>query len=280
MEILAPIKSLLLSDGFSIPQLALGTYTIQSNIILNEVIPHAYSLGYRHFDSAVMYNNEDLLGKVFKTHKIPRETLFLTSKILPTDMTYDRAIAATKNSLKELGTEYLDLLLIHWPGDKKNRIETWKACEYMKDCGMAKSIGVSNFTPVHLRSIFKDCKYMPVVNQIEIHPLYYDKETIEFCQKEKIILEAYCPFAQNDKKLIKNKTIMNLAEKYNKNVYQIILKWGLSQGFVMLPRSSKKTHVGENLQISDFELDAKEIQEITELNCDYKIDWDPHGIIN
>ena len=150
---------------------------------------------------------------------------------------------------------------------------------YMKDCGLARSIGVSNFTPIHLQSILKNCKYKPVVNQIEIHPLYYDKETIEFCENEKIILEAYCPFAQNDSKLIKNKFLLGLVEKYKKNVYQIILKWGTSKGFVMLPRSGKKTHVSENLNIDDFELSGKEIDEITALNCDYKIDWNPHDLL-
>lgn len=273
------IKSLKAHDGVTlIPQIGFGTYTLESEIVLNQVIPHAYNCGYRHFDTAVMYCNEEIIGKTLQKHKIPRDSLFLTTKILPEDMSYQKAIDSTKNSLKYLQTDYLDLLLIHWPGNKKERIETWQACEFLKDSGLVKSIGVSNFTPTHLQSIMKTCKYKPIVNQIEIHPLYYDKSTIEFCQKENILLEGYCPFAQNHKNLIKNKGLLEIAEKYEKNVYQVILKWGVSNGFILLPRSSKKEHLQANLDINDFELTEAEIQQITSMNKNFKIDWNPHSI--
>lgn len=272
------IKSLKMNDGLLIPQIGLGTYTLESESILNDIIPSAFNAGYRHFDTAVMYNNEKQIGNILKKKKIHRESIFITSKILPEDMSYEKALESTKTTLKELQTNYLDLLLIHWPGVRKNRIETWHACEFMKDSGIVKSIGVSNFTPTHLKSILNICKYKPAVNQIEIHPLYYDSETIKFCENEQIILEAYCPFAQNNKNLIKNKTLVALAKKYEKNIYQVILKWGTSKGFVMLPRSSKNSHMVDNIKIDDFELTSEELEKITALNRDYKIDWNPHGI--
>lgn len=280
MQKISQIKTLIAHDGTKLPQIGLGTYMIDVERVIDEIIPHSYNVGYTLFDTAVMYGNEHLIGKALKKFAIPRDNIFITSKILPEDMSYKQAIDSTKNSLKDLQTDYLDLLLIHWPGNKKERIDTWKACEFLKDSGLVKSIGVSNFTPIHLESIMKNAKYKPIVNQIEIHPLYYDKETIDFCRKENILLEAYCPFAQNNKNLIKQKDLIDLSEKYGKNIYQIILKWGISNGFILLPRSSKKSHIEENLKIDDFELTLAELDRITSLNKNYKIDWDPHSIKN
>lgn len=193
-------------------------------------------------------------------------------------MTYQKAIDETKLTLRDLKTDYLDMLLLHWPGEKRNRLEAWRACEYLKNEGLVKSIGVSNFKVRHLESLKEKSDYLPCVNQIEIHPLYYDEETIDYCRKKNIIMEAYSPFAVNDHKLIQNSYLKELSKKYGKSIYQVILKWDLMNDFVVLPRSKDKRHLKANLEVADFELTKEELTNITQLNCNYKTDWDPESI--
>ena len=273
-------NKLKLNNGMEIPSIGYGTYQIRKKSEIENSIKIAYDNGYRLFDTAVMYGNENLLGNAFIKHKIPREEIFITTKILPSDMTYEKSKRSIEESLKKLKLKYIDMVLIHWPEVKKkeDRINVWKAMEESVNEGKVKCIGVSNFLEGHLNHILSNCKIKPVVNQIECNPLYYDKQTIDFCKSQNILIEAYCPLAEFDSKLIKNKIIVGLSNKYNKTVPQIILKWIMQKGIIPLPKSIHKEYIIQNINLDDFEISNDDMKLIDGLECGYKIDWDPHRL--
>ena len=273
-------NKLKLNNGMEIPSIGYGTYQIRKKSEIENSIKIAYDNGYRLFDTAVMYGNENLLGNAFIKHKIPREEIFITTKILPSDMTYEKSKKSIEESLKKLKLKYIDMVLIHWPEVKKkeDRINVWKAMEESVNEGKVKCIGVSNFLEGHLNHILSNCKIKPVVNQIECNPLYYDKQTIDFCKSQNILIEAYCPLAEFDSKLIKNKIIVGLSNKYNKTVPQIILKWIMQKGIIPLPKSVHKDYIIQNINLDDFEINNDDMKLIDGLECGYKIDWDPHRV--
>ncbi len=269
-----------LNNGIEIPSIGYGTYQIRKKSEMENSIKIAYDNGYRLFDTAVMYGNENLIGNALVKNKIPREEIFITTKILPSDMTYEKTKNSINESLKKLKLKYLDMVLIHWPEVriKEDRIKVWKALEESVNEGKVKCIGVSNFLISHLKHILSICKIKPVINQIECNPLYYDKETIDFCHMENIIVEAYCPLAEFNSKLIKNKIINDLSNKYNKTVPQIILKWIMQKGIIPLPKSVHKEYIIQNINLDDFEISNDDMKLIDGLECGYKIDWDPHRL--
>ncbi len=273
-------NKLKLNNGMEIPSIGYGTYQIRKKSEIENSIKIAYDNGYRLFDTAVMYGNENLIGNAFIKHKIPREDIFITTKILPSDMTYEKSKKSIEESLKKLKLKYIDMVLIHWPDVKKkeDRINVWKAMEESVNEGKVKCIGVSNFLEGHLNHILSNCKIKPVVNQIECNPLYYDKQTIDFCKSQNILIEAYCPLAEFDSKLIKNKIIVGLSNKYNKTVPQIILKWIMQKGIIPLPKSVHKDYIIQNINLDDFEINNDDMKLIDGLECGYKIDWDPHRV--
>jgi diketogulonate reductase-like aldo/keto reductase len=273
-------NKLKLNNGMEIPSIGYGTYQIRKKSEIENSIKIAYDNGYRLFDTAVMYGNENLLGNAFIKHKIPREEIFITTKILPSDMTYEKSKKSIEESLKKLKLKYIDMVLIHWPDVKKkeDRINVWKAMEESVNEGKVKCIGVSNFLEGHLNHILSNCKIKPVINQIECNPLYYDKETIDFCKSQNILIEAYCPLAEFDSKLIKNKIIVDLSKKYNKTVPQIILKWIMQKGIIPLPKSVHKEYIIQNINLDDFEINDDDMKLIDGLECGYKIDWDTHRV--
>ena len=273
-------NKLKLNNGMEIPCIGYGTYQIRKKSEIENSIKIAYDNGYRLFDTAVMYGNENLIGNALTKHKIPREEIFITTKILPSDMTYEKSKRSIEESLKKLKLKYIDMVLIHWPDVKKkeDRINVWKAMEESVNEGKVKCIGVSNFLEGHLNHILSNCKIKPVINQIECNPLYYDKETIDFCKSQNILIEAYCPLAEFDSKLIKNKIIVGLSNKYNKTVPQIILKWIMQKGIIPLPKSVHKEYIIQNINLDDFEINDDDMKLIDGLECGYKIDWDPHRV--
>jgi len=276
-----------LNNGNSIPCLGLGTDAVKGKEHVYDLLLTSYKAGYRLIDSARMYGNEEDIGwalkKLEKDNKIPRTEFVLTSKILPADTSYKGANASLKKTLSALQTDYLDILLIHWPTDKvKKRIECWKAMQEMYDKKVVRNIGVSNFTKVHLESLRKDpeVNMVPSINQIEVNPMYIDTETIEYCKAKGIQLESYCPLKQNDKALLKNKEIESMSKKHGKTVAQVVLRWHLQNGYIALPRSNNPKHVVENANIFDFELSEKEMEKLNKLNVMDKQDWDPHLLTN
>jgi methylglyoxal/glyoxal reductase len=269
-----------LNSGYKIPAIGLGTYQMKQIEEVELAISTAYKAGYRHIDSAVIYRNESYIGEALKKYKIPREEIFITTKIPSNKMKYEDAKKCIDNSLKNFQTDYIDLYLIHWPGAQsvEDRIGVWRALEEGVDSGKIRSIGVSNFLPIHLKSILNVCKIKPAVNQIEIHPLFIDTDTIKLCEDEGILIEAYSTFARMDPKLIENKILNDISNKYQKKPTQILVRWAVQHGWVILPKSVHEERINENIDVDDFCITKEEINDIDSLNCNYKVAWDPRKI--
>jgi len=274
-------KKIKLNNGLEIPCIGLGTYQIRKKSEIENVIKIGYNTGYRLIDTAVVYGNEKLIGDALKKLKIKRNEIFIITKIYKDDMKYDKVKKSIESSLKKLQTDYIDILLIHWPEVEKSedRINVWKALEESVEEKKVKMIGVSNFCKIHLEQILNNCKIKPVINQIECNPIYYDEETINYCEQNGIVIQAYCPFAEWNEKLVENDIIVNIAKKKEKSVSQIILKWLLQKNKIPLPKSVHGDYIKQNFDLNGFYLTEEEMTQIDSLNSiNYKTDLDPHKV--
>ncbi|KRN94920.1 aldo/keto reductase [Pediococcus stilesii] len=259
------VSDILLNDGYKIPAVGLGTYQIRGGEGYHQILA-AISDGYRSIDSATNYDNEGIVGKAIRDSGIPRSQFFISSKLPGKYHRYDDALSAIKESLARMGLEYFDLFLIHWPLPKRGLyVEAWKALITAQKLGLIKSIGVSNFEPEHLDKIITETGVTPAVNQIEIHPYWINDNRIQENLKRGILTEAWSPLGRGSDAL-KEPIIQKLAEKYDKNVGQIILRWHLDRGVIPLPKSTNLEHQRANLNIFDFSLTNDEIQAINALN--------------
>ena len=274
-------KKIKLNNGLEIPCIGLGTYQIRKKSEIENVIKIGYNTGYRLIDTAVVYGNEKLIGDALKKLKIKRNEIFIITKIYKDEMKYDKVKKSIESSLKKLQTDYIDILLIHWPEVEKSedRINVWKALEESVEEKKVKMIGVSNFCKIHLEQILNNCKIKPVINQIECNPIYYDEETINYCEQNGIVIQAYCPFAEWNEKLVENDIIVNIAKKKEKSVSQIILKWLLQKNKIPLPKSVHGDYIKQNFDLNGFYLTEEEMTQIDSLNSiNYKTDLDPHKV--
>ena len=274
-------KKIKLNNGLEIPCIGLGTYQIRKKSEIENVIKIGYNTGYRLIDTAVVYGNEKLIGDALKKLKIKRNEIFIITKIYKDDMKYDKVKKSIESSLKKLQTDYIDILLIHWPEVEKSedRINVWKALEESVEEKKVKMIGVSNFCKIHLEQILNNCKIKPVINQIECNPIYYDEETINYCEQNGIVIQAYCPFAEWNEKLVENDIIVNIAKKKEKSVSQIILKWLLQKNKIPLPKSVHGDYIKQNFDLNGFYLTEEEMTQIDSLNSiNYKTDLDHHKV--
>lgn len=248
-----------LSNGVNIPCVGFGTWqTPNGETAINSVL-EAIKCGYRHIDTAACYGNEESIGKSIKLSGINREELFVTSKLWNTDQGYESTLNAFDKTIKDLGLDYLDLYLIHWPVVKGHKedweesiCETWKAFEKLYSEGKIRAIGVSNFKPHHLKVIFKNCNIKPMVNQIELHPSHNQDETVKFCRNNNILVEAWGPLSTG--RIFKVKEMQDIADKYNKSIAQITLRWHIQNEILPLPKSVTPSRIKENSMIFDFEL--------------------------
>ena len=253
-----------LSNGVKMPNLAFGTFKVNEGDDV-QIILDAINVGYRHFDTAAFYNTEEALGKAIKKSGIPREEFFITTKVWKTCMGYEGAKKSFEESLEKLDMDYVDLLLIHWPRPdeksdwKKLDIETWKAFEEIYKEERAKAIGVSNFLNHHMQNILDNCEVVPMVNQIEFHPGYIQKDVVDFDKKHGIVVEAWSPLGRE--RVFKDKLLNKLAEKYGKSVAQICLAFALQMDVVPLPKSSSVERMKQNMDI-DFELEKEDFEKI------------------
>lgn len=252
-------KGFVLENGVELPFLGYGTYLVQdANIVLQ-----AIENGYRHLDTARRYENEAAVGQAVRACGLPRRELFLTSKVWKTELGYDKTMASFEASLKDLGVNYLDLFLIHWPlpfpgADWKPLVsESWKALEQLYEEGAVRAIGVCNFLPQHLMHLMKTAHTLPMVNQLEFHPGYPQHATLAFCHNHGIQAEAWSPLGRG--KLLEDPLILELAEKYGKSPAQICLRFCLQNNVLPLPKSSAPERMRDNLDIFDFELDLEEV---------------------
>ena len=274
-------KKITLNNGLQIPCIGFGTFQIRKKSELENAIKVAYNTGYRLFDTAVVYGNEKLIGDILKKLKIPRNEIFLITKIYKGDMTYEKTKKSIESSLKKLQSDYIDMILIHWPEVEKSedRINVWKALEESVNENKVKMIGVSNFCKNHLEHILNNCKIKPVINQIECNPIYWDEETIGYCEKNNIVIQAYCPLAEWNEKLVENDIIVNIAKDKNKSVSQIILKWLLQKNKIPLAKSIHNDYIKQNFDLNGFYLNDDEMKKIDTLkSINYKTDLDPHNV--
>ncbi len=258
------MKNTTLNDGNLIPQIGFGTYkaTREEGI---ESVKNALQSGYRFLDTAAKYDNEEDVGEGIKQSGIPREEIIVTSKVWRENMSYDNTKTALAESLKKLQLDYLDLYLIHWPANERNygagwknaNAEVWRAMEDLQAEGLVKSIGVSNFWPEHLEALLETAKVKPAINQIEFHPGYWQPEVLKFSQDLGITVESWSPFARG--RIFGNEVLERIAEKHQKTVSQIALRWIVQHGVIAIPKSTTLERIKENPEIDDFELSDDEM---------------------
>lgn len=253
-------KSLL--NGIDIPKIGFGTYKLKDENETIDTIKYALKVGYRFIDTASFYGNEEWIGKAIKESKIKREDIFLATKVWNDSHGYDKAIDSFEKSMKKLDIDYLDLLLIHWP-TKLNK-ETWRAFESLYELGKVRAIGVCNFKIGHLEELRKTAKIMPMVNQIEVHPCFSQKEIVNYCNNYKIQVIGWSPIMKGQ--LLEVPLMMDLAEKYNKTIAQIALRWHIQKGIIPIPKSSHYGRIADNIDIFNFELSEEDMIKIDRLD--------------
>ena len=261
-----------LADGNQMPGLGFGTYLISDQETMDHTIQTAWDQGYRLIDTAMLYRNEDLLGTSLQKLGLPREALFLTSKVAEIVQGYDQTLKAVEGSLKRLQTNYLDLLLIHWPV-REHFFETWKALEQLKADGKVRSIGVSNYTIAHLELLATQAKEMPVVNQVEYHPYLNQQALVDYDREKDIVTEAWSPLGR--RAVLDDPMIAKMAHHHQKTVAQIILRWELQHGVVPIPKSTHAERIQENTDVFDFELAEDEMGMIDLLNKNQRTGNEP-----
>ncbi|TSI08312.1 aldo/keto reductase [Lysinibacillus sp. BW-2-10] len=265
-----------LNNGVKMPWFGLGVFKVKEGPELVNAVKTAIKHGYRSVDTAAIYGNEEGVGKGIKEgleeSGISREELFVTSKVWNTDLGYESTIAAYEKSIEKLGLEYLDLYLIHWPVEGKYK-DAWRALETLYKEGRVKAIGVSNFQIHHLKDLMKEAEIKPMINQVEYHPKLTQKELQVFCRENDIQLEAWSPLMQGQ--LLDNEVLKEIANKHNKTVAQVILRWDLQNEVVTIPKSTKEHRIIENANVFDFELTSEEMEIIHELNQNLRVGPDP-----
>ena len=255
-----------LNDGHRIPQLGLGTWPLDDEQVAAAVV-HAVEAGYRHIDTAVKYGNEEGVGNGIRASGVDRGEMFVTTKLDGQFQGQDRAMAGLEGSLKRLGLDYVDLLLIHWPLPQRDDfVSTWKTFERLQAEGKAKSIGVSNFKPAHLERLMAETGVVPAVNQIQLSPAITRTAEREFNAKHGIITESYSPLGGSGASLLGAPLLAQLGEKYDKTPGQLVLRWHIQQRLVVIPKSGDPDRMRENLDVFDFVLDPQDLAEIAILD--------------
>lgn len=258
------MENILLNDGNSIPAVGFGVFLIPNDGSTYKAVSSALSLGYRHIDTAAAYFNEEEVGKAVRDSGIPREEIFVTSKLWLQDYGYEPAKAGIETSLRKLGLDYMDLYLLHQPyGDVAG---AWKALEEAKKEGKIRSIGVSNMTPNLWKKIVPQFDSIPAVNQVEYNPTFQQRELRKLLAKDRVVLEAWFPLGHGNKGLLENPLVTSLAAKYGKNAGQIILRFEVQEGVVVLPKSTNPGRIAGNIDIFNFSLTEEEIQRLRGLD--------------
>ncbi|MDT0710010.1 aldo/keto reductase [Mammaliicoccus sciuri] len=266
-----------LNNNVEIPELGLGVYKIEDADV-ERVIHTAIDAGYRAIDTAWFYKNEKALGEALKTVNIKREDLFITTKLWNDFQGYDATIKAFNDSLESLQLTYIDMYLIHWPCPEDGLfIETYKALETLYKEGKIKAIGVCNFKEHHLDQLLAETEVVPAVNQVECHPLFNQKALQAYCESKGIKLMAWSPLMRGGEWL-NNADLQSIADQYNKTVAQVIIKWHLQQGRLVIPKSQNDNRIRENFDVFDFELSDEDLAKIDQLNTDERQFRDPDEV--
>lgn len=263
---------LTLADGQKMPQQGFGVYKLTDSATFTQTIKDAYEDGYRLFDTAQMYGNEDDLGTALKSLNVDRDDYFITTKVAEKNQGYQSAIDSVKESLRKLQLDYVNLLLVHWPING-HFFETWQAFEDMKKEGLTKSIGVSNYGMIHLQYLATQAHEMPVVDQLECHPWLSEKPMIDFNNQHHIVTQAWAPLGRG--RIFEEPIIKSLAEKYSKSPAQIILRWHLQNGLSFIPKSAHAARIKQNADIYDFQLTSDDMKQMNSINKNVRISQEP-----
>jgi len=257
------IPTVKLNNGVKMPALGFGTLELNDSLGINSVA-QAILLGYRLFDTATIYGNEEAVGKGLKKSGVDRKKLFISTKLWVSDMGYENTKKAFEKSLKKLGVDYVDMYLIHRPrGDVQG---SWKAMEELYKAGKIRAIGVSNFDSTQLADLVAKAEIKPAINQIELNPYFQEPELVKVIKKSGIQVEGWSPFAQGRNGLFTNKVLVEIGKKYNKTAAQVTLRWLIQRGVVVIPRTSNPAFMKENLDVFNFKLSKADMQQITTLD--------------
>ncbi|MDR0996388.1 MAG: aldo/keto reductase [Zoogloeaceae bacterium] len=268
--------SFVLNDGRSMPRLGFGTWQMPDEVA-PVCVQTALEAGYRLIDTARIYKNEVGVGQGLAAAGLPRESVFLTTKLWNHDQGFDFALAACKASLKRLGQDCVDLYLIHWPMPKKNQyVESWKALIRLREEGRAKSIGVCNFQPEHLQRLIDETGVVPALNQIELHPSFQQRDLRDFHRQHGIVIQSWSPLGQGAE--LSHPVVQKIAAKHGKSAAQTIIRWHLDSGLSVIPKSATPSRIRENFAVFDFQLDAEDMAAMAALDDpDGRIGWHPNS---
>ncbi len=261
-----------LNNGVEMPWLGLGVYQAPPGRATQAAVAEALRVGYRLIDTAKLYRNEADVGRAVRESGLPREDVFVTTKLWNSDHGYDAAMRAFDRSLAELGLDYVDLYLVHWPVQGARR-ETWRALEEIYAGGKARSIGVSNYMPHHLDELLVDADVVPAVDQVEMNPFLAQKELQAYGREHGIRLEAYSPLAKGDR--LGDRRLASIAAKHGKTPAQVLLRWCLQAEAVAIPKSVRPERIRENANVFDFSLDADDLRLLDRLDASLHTGWDP-----
>lgn len=262
-----------LVNGVEIPKIGLEVYKMEPGNEMKMAINCAYQQGYRLFDTAQMYKNEEALGDALKVNDIKREKIFLISKVDNGNQGYESTITSFYESLKKLQTDYLDAFLIHWPGLQKERtLNTWKALEKLYKDGKVKVIGVCNFEKSQLKFLLNHCTIPPMINQIEHTPFMHDEELISFCKQNHIQIMAWGPLLRGN---MEDERIKKMALKYGKSPAQLLIRWNIQQGIIPIPKSKNPSRLLENISVFDFNISIDDINVLNQMNKNYRTSHNP-----
>ncbi|WP_303837884.1 aldo/keto reductase [Ruminococcus flavefaciens] len=277
------MKQYILANGVQIPVIGLGTWQTPDDEIGYQAVLSALQIGYRHIDTAQGYRNEDIVGRAVKDSGIIREEIFITSKLDNPNHGYDNTMRSFERTLEQLGTDYVDLFLIHWPNPLQYRktwqqtnAETWRAFEELYNAGKIRAIGVSNFRQHHIDELMKTAKISPMVNQIRLCPGETQDELVTYCKERSILLEAYSPLGTGQ--IFKVPEMQALAVKYQKSIAQICIRWSLQNSFLPLPKSVTAERIRENMDVFGFELSDDDVRLIADLTGCVGLSKDPDTI--
>ena len=269
-----------LNNGVKMPQLGLGVWKIPPGAVTEKAVNWALQAGYRHIDTAMLCMNEESVGKAVRESDVPREQVFVTTKLWNSDHGYDETMIGFEMSRKRLGLDYVDLYLIHWPKsietikkEGKKYLDSWRAFEKLYAEKKVRAIGVSNFNIHHLEDIFAMCKVAPMVNQIELHPLNNQQKLRQYCKEHGIQVEACSPLGGGQ--LLLDNKLASIPEKYHRTVAQVILRWELQHNIVVIPKSVRRERIESNANVFDFELSAEDMAQIDAMNTNTRYGADP-----
>lgn len=258
------MKSVTLRNGVEVPIIGYGVYQITDNVQCKQCVLDALSCGYRLIDTAAAYFNEEAVGAAIKESGIPREEIFITTKIWVQDFGYENTLKAFETSLKKLGVDYIDLLLLHQPFN--DYYGSWRALEELYDAKKVRAIGVSNFYPDRLADLCLNCRIRPFVNQVENHPFFQRKDDIKVAEEYGVKVESWGPLARTSYGILDNEVLKSIAKHHNKSIAQICFRWNIQRGIIIIPKSVHKDRIKENIDIFDFELTNEEMESISKLD--------------